>query len=88
VRQHLFLLKCEEAKILKMLIINDKKNIQFKKVLPSINSIVINQKYVKPIKLISNNHIEPNSLNIVKDVYVDSNYLSESCDYEKNGNFF
>jgi len=33
VRQHLFLLKCEEAKILKMLIINDKKNIQFKKYL-------------------------------------------------------
>lgn len=54
--------------------------------LPTINSIPINIKNEKCTKLKENDHIEPIISNMLKDVYVDVDYLPEYCDYNYYGN--
>lgn len=80
-----------EANILKNLITKDKKNIiQSKTDLTTKTFININNKKNECCinsEEIGNNHIEPNILNMLKDVYVDVEYLSDSCDYY-DGNIY
>lgn len=66
--------------------INDVKRIQSEIVLPIFKSIPINIKHEKCINIEENDHIEPRILNMLKDVYVGVDYLSECCDFNKDGN--
>lgn len=79
-----------EANILKKLISqNHKYVVHLEKLIPNFESILMqnenDKKKKSSIKLNENDHIEPRILNMLKDVYVDVEYLSESCDYIKDG---
>lgn len=87
VRQKILHQKHIEANILKILITQEhKNNIQSKEHIPIFDSISINKKYEKYINLKENDHIKPNILSMLKDVYVDVEYLTEYCDYNTSGN--
>lgn len=64
---------------------NDMKHIQSEIVLPIFKPIPINIKHKKSIDIKENDHIEPRILNMLKDVYVGVDYLSD-CDFNKDGN--
>lgn len=86
-RQKVLHQKYLEANILKMLINEDNKNIiKLEKLTPPSNSILNNINYEKEVHVKDNDHIEPNILNMLKDVYVDFEYVSEYCEDNKNGN--
>lgn len=70
-----------EAKKLKNLIVEDKKNIQSKIDLPTLSFINKRKEYCMDSEEIGDNHIDPTILKVLKDVYVDVEYLSDSCDY-------
>ncbi|XP_022179933.1 protein PFF0380w-like isoform X10 [Myzus persicae] len=82
VRQKLLLRKHLEANILNMLITKEHKNIIQSREhnIPIFNSISINKKFEK-FDFKENDHIEPSILSMLKDVYVDVEYLTEYCDY-------
>ncbi|XP_060848746.1 MATH and LRR domain-containing protein PFE0570w-like [Rhopalosiphum padi] len=87
VRQKILHQKHIEANILKILITQEhKNNIQSKEHIPIFDSISINKKYEKYINLKENDHIKPNILSMLKDVYVDVEYLTEYCDYNTSDN--
>lgn len=76
-----------EANILKILITKERKNIiQSKDHIPIFDSISMNKKYEKCNNLKDNDHIKPSILSMLKDVYVDVDYLTEYCDYNTSGN--
>jgi len=79
-----------EANILNTLITKEYINIIQSKEhnIPIFNSISIDKKYEKCTDLKEKDHIEPSILNILKDVYVDVEYLPEYCDYNTSGNTF
>ncbi|XP_029343683.1 protein PFC0760c isoform X3 [Acyrthosiphon pisum] len=82
VRQKILRKKHLEANILNMLITKDHKNIiQPREHKPIFNSILINKKYEKCIESKENDHIAPSVLSMLKDVYVDVDYLTEYSDY-------
>lgn len=82
IRQKLFHQKHLEANNLKMLITECKKYIvQPKMCLPTINSTPMNIKFKKCINLKENHVDEPNILNMLKDVYVDGDYLPRYSNY-------
>ncbi|XP_060870265.1 protein PFF0380w-like isoform X3 [Metopolophium dirhodum] len=82
VRQKILRKKHLEANILNMLITKEHKNIiQSREHKPIFNSILINKKYEKCIESKNNDHIAPSVLSMLKDVYVDVEYLTEYCDY-------
>jgi hypothetical protein len=86
-RQKVLHQKYLEANILKMLINEDNKNIiKLEKLTPLSNSILNNMNYEKKIHVNDNDHIETNILNMLKDVYVDFEYVSEYCEDNKDGN--
>lgn len=87
VRQKLLLRKHLEANILNMLITKEHKNIIQSREhnIPIFNSISINKKFEK-FDFKENDHIEPSILSMLKDVYVDVEYLTEYCDYNTSGN--
>lgn len=81
-------LKHLEANILRTLIMNDEKCIvQLKTPLLKFKPILSNFKYKKCTNLKNDisNHIKPSILNILKDVYVGVDYLSEYCDLNEDG---
>jgi len=77
-----------EANILNTLITKEHINIIQSREhnIPIFSSILIGKKYEKCIDLKENDHIEPRILNMLKDVYVDVEYLTEYCDYNTSGN--
>jgi len=79
-----------EANILNTLITKDHINIIRSREhnIQIFNSISIDKKYEKCIDLKENDHIEPSILNMVKDVYVDVEYITVYCDYNTSGNIF
>ena len=87
VRQKILRKKHLEANILNMLITKEHKNIiQSREHKPIFNSTLINKKYEKFIESKENDHISPSVLSMLKDVYVDVEYLTECCDYSTSGN--
>lgn len=86
VRQKLLDQKNLEATLLKMLIDNDAKYIvKSANHVPIFKPVIINPKHKNCIDLKRNDHIEPNILNILKDVYVGVDTLS-GWDHEEYGN--
>lgn len=87
VRQKILRQKHLEANILKILITKEHKHItQSKEHLPIFNSTPINIRYEKCVQSTENDHIKPNILTMLKDVYVDIEYLTEYCDHNTSGN--
>ncbi|XP_050058427.1 uncharacterized protein MAL13P1.304-like isoform X3 [Aphis gossypii] len=87
IRQKILHQKHLEANILKILITKERKNIiQSKDHIPIFDSISINKKYEKCNNLKDNDHIKPSILSMLKDVYVDVDYLTEYCDYNTSDN--
>lgn len=84
-RQKLLHLKNFESNILNILISEDKKNI-LSKYVKNIKLDSMNYKEEECIVFNKNDHIDSNILNILKDVYVDVEYLPEYNDYCKTGN--
>jgi len=68
--------------------VSEEKDTQLKEVIPTKNSNLINKKLEKCVNINESDHIEPNILSMLKDVYVDIEYLPEYCDYKKYGNIF
>lgn len=86
-RQKVLHQKYLEASILEMLITKDNKNIiKPEKLSPTSNTLLINLSDEKKVHVKEDDHIEPTILNMLKDVYVDLEYVSEYCDYNKYGN--
>lgn len=85
-RQKFLHLKNLEANILKILITENKKNILSKKLVTNEKPISMSCKEKECIDFNKNDHIDPSILNILKDVYVDVEYLPGYNEYNKTGN--
>lgn len=65
---------------------NNDSIIQSERRVSHLNSTLSNKSQTKLIDVNENNHIEPNILQMLKDVYVGVEYLSEIFDCNQDGN--
>lgn len=74
-----------DANNFKKIITEDTKNIQPQKYVPKLNPVLVGYNNENCNNPKENNHIEPDVLEMLKDVYVDFEYLSDCSINEKIG---
>lgn len=74
-----------DANNLQKIMTEDTKNIQLQRLVPQFNPILVGYDNKNCNNPKENNHIEPDVLEMLKDVYVDFEYLSEYSMSEKVG---